>query len=66
MSKHVAELAREQNEQERRLAAADEMLNALRDALSWWHSIPAHFHAKEPAWVQMTRDAIAKAEARDD
>ena len=48
-------------EDARLIAAAPDSLKAAEDALAWWHSIPAHFEAKEPPWVAECRAAIAKA-----
>ena len=44
-------------------AAAPDYDKAATEALEWWHSIPSHFHGKEPAWVNNIRKAIAKAES---
>ncbi len=47
------------------LQAAPESLEVAQAALAWWHSIPSHFQAAEPKWVQAARDFIAKATGED-
>lgn len=49
----------------RQVAAPDDLALALaNEALEWWHTIPAHFSEKEPAWVQKARDFIAREAAQ--
>ena len=48
----------------RLIAAAPDYDKAATEALEWWHGIPSHFHGKEPAWVDNTRKAIAKADGQ--
>ncbi len=46
----------------RLIAAAPELLEAGKEALAWWHSIPSNIEKKEPGWLALVRAAIRKAE----
>ncbi len=39
----------------------DALASRAEAAVTWWHSIPSHFEAKEPVWVEQARKVIAGA-----
>jgi len=41
------------------IESAPALADAALAALAWWHSVPAHFEAKEPGWVSQCRAATA-------
>lgn len=43
------------------IVALPASLEALSNALNWWHSKPGNFDRKEPAWLEQARAALKLA-----
>lgn len=59
MCEHAPPLETEANA--RLIAAAPDLLAALKAALRHWHADGRNFYKTEPAWLAQARAAIAKA-----
>ena len=44
------------------VAAVPELLATCKDAVIWWHGIPAHFETQEPSRLPRALPAIGNAE----